>query len=286
MKRGDWRMNCSYSSVTLVTDDSILEYQVLKSASCCPCRYMCYCGKLQDPPADPWLAPHSCGSVCQRELKPTCGHTCLLLCHPGTHTRINTQTHQWGCLVRSLTTRTCAFQAPVLRVQRWFQSPVCVAKLSPSLVAVATRYRCKEKRPNLTVFLASVFIAFHIFFQAWSCQQKCGRLLPCGQHSCTQPCHTGAHVTSHFLFCRCVFVLHSFLSVTYLSSLCVCVCQCVLPVPGSAFRSVCVAVRRWSVRVPALVGTVSRYSEHVTDLLLLLEKQANTHSFKHTQTWK
>lgn len=48
-------------------------------------RYMCYCGKLQDPPADPWLAPHSCGSVCQRELKPTCGHTCLLLCHPGMH---------------------------------------------------------------------------------------------------------------------------------------------------------------------------------------------------------
>lgn len=54
----------------------------------CACvrRYMCYCGKLQDPPADPWLAPHSCGSVCQKELKPTCGHACLLLCHPGNHT--------------------------------------------------------------------------------------------------------------------------------------------------------------------------------------------------------
>uniref|UniRef100_A0A1A8QTQ4 Nuclear transcription factor, X-box binding-like 1 n=1 Tax=Nothobranchius rachovii TaxID=451742 RepID=A0A1A8QTQ4_9TELE len=51
--------------------------------SATPNRYMCYCGKLQDPPADPWLVPHSCGSICQRELKPTCGHTCLLLCHPG-----------------------------------------------------------------------------------------------------------------------------------------------------------------------------------------------------------
>lgn len=50
---------------------------------CVVFRYMCYCGKLQDPPADPWLAPHSCGSVCQKELKPSCGHTCLLLCHPG-----------------------------------------------------------------------------------------------------------------------------------------------------------------------------------------------------------
>uniref|UniRef100_A0A669AZ31 Nuclear transcription factor, X-box binding-like 1 n=1 Tax=Oreochromis niloticus TaxID=8128 RepID=A0A669AZ31_ORENI len=45
--------------------------------------YTCYCGKLQDPPADPWLVPHSCGSICQKELKPACGHTCLLLCHPG-----------------------------------------------------------------------------------------------------------------------------------------------------------------------------------------------------------
>ncbi|TMS01060.1 NF-X1-type zinc finger protein NFXL1, partial [Larimichthys crocea] len=51
--------------------------------SATPNRYVCYCGKLQDPPADPWLAPHSCGSVCQKELRPTCGHTCLLLCHPG-----------------------------------------------------------------------------------------------------------------------------------------------------------------------------------------------------------
>ncbi|GLD74190.1 NF-X1-type zinc finger protein NFXL1 [Lates japonicus] len=51
--------------------------------SATPNRYMCYCGKLQDPPADPWLVPHSCGSICQKELKPTCGHTCLLLCHPG-----------------------------------------------------------------------------------------------------------------------------------------------------------------------------------------------------------
>lgn len=53
-------------------------------------RYTCYCGKLQDPPADPWLVPHSCGAVCQRQLKPSCGHTCLLLCHPGNQTRPQT----------------------------------------------------------------------------------------------------------------------------------------------------------------------------------------------------
>lgn len=49
-----------------------------------PSRYYCYCGKVEDPPLDPWLVPHSCGQVCEREFKPPCGHKCLLLCHPGT----------------------------------------------------------------------------------------------------------------------------------------------------------------------------------------------------------
>lgn len=48
-----------------------------------PSRYYCYCGKVEDPPLDPWLVPHSCGQVCERDFKPSCGHKCLLLCHPG-----------------------------------------------------------------------------------------------------------------------------------------------------------------------------------------------------------
>lgn len=48
-----------------------------------PTRYYCYCGKIEDPPLDPWLVPHSCGQVCEKVFKPPCGHRCLLLCHPG-----------------------------------------------------------------------------------------------------------------------------------------------------------------------------------------------------------
>lgn len=53
------------------------------SQSQCPTRYYCFCGKQPDPKCDPWLVPHSCGNVCGRKLSPDCGHTCLLLCHPG-----------------------------------------------------------------------------------------------------------------------------------------------------------------------------------------------------------
>ncbi|OAY71457.1 NF-X1-type zinc finger protein NFXL2, partial [Ananas comosus] len=48
-----------------------------------PKSYFCFCGKVQDPPLDPWILPHSCGEICGRPLAGECGHTCLLLCHPG-----------------------------------------------------------------------------------------------------------------------------------------------------------------------------------------------------------
>ncbi|RLW09358.1 hypothetical protein DV515_00002822, partial [Chloebia gouldiae] len=48
-----------------------------------PSRYYCYCGKVENPTVDPWLVPHSCGQICEKEFKPSCGHKCLLLCHPG-----------------------------------------------------------------------------------------------------------------------------------------------------------------------------------------------------------
>ncbi|XP_030441971.1 NF-X1-type zinc finger protein NFXL2 [Syzygium oleosum] len=49
-----------------------------------PKSYLCYCGKVDNPPGDnPWILPHSCGELCNRPLRPLCGHSCLLLCHPG-----------------------------------------------------------------------------------------------------------------------------------------------------------------------------------------------------------
>jgi len=46
-----------------------------------PSRYTCYCGKVDDPPCDPWLPPHSCGRTCDRRL-PSCDHRCNDRCHP------------------------------------------------------------------------------------------------------------------------------------------------------------------------------------------------------------
>lgn len=56
--------------------------QLYKQAAI-PHSYTCFCGKQPDPEFDPWIAPHTCGEVCGKGLAGSCGHSCLLLCHPG-----------------------------------------------------------------------------------------------------------------------------------------------------------------------------------------------------------
>jgi hypothetical protein len=47
-------------------------------------EYRCFCGKVKDPPYDPYIIPHSCGEICGKlRLGTNCPHPCNLLCHPG-----------------------------------------------------------------------------------------------------------------------------------------------------------------------------------------------------------
>lgn len=48
-----------------------------------PTKYECFCKKVVNPKFEPFLIPHSCGETCGKNLKPFCGHGCVLLCHPG-----------------------------------------------------------------------------------------------------------------------------------------------------------------------------------------------------------
>lgn len=118
----------------------------------CPKQYRCYCGKVIDPAFDPWLVPHSCGQECGRPLRPDCGHTCHLLCHPG-------------------------------------PCPPC-----PQTVKVTCH--CKKTKPELRRCGAS----------EWSCGKPCMKILTCGRHQCSLPCHKGECVMCHETAvqkCRC-----------------------------------------------------------------------------------
>lgn len=121
--------------------------------SFCPTKYFCYCGKVRDPPKDPWLVPHSCGQVCGAKLG--CTHTCLLLCHPGI---------DWVlvCVVSQF-------------LMRFFLGP------HPNCpVTIRTKCGCGKSPAE----------ARRCGNQEWTCRRPCGKKLSCGFHICPLTCHS------------------------------------------------------------------------------------------------
>nr|XP_043877062.1 NF-X1-type zinc finger protein NFXL1 isoform X1 [Solea senegalensis]XP_043877063.1 NF-X1-type zinc finger protein NFXL1 isoform X1 [Solea senegalensis]XP_043877064.1 NF-X1-type zinc finger protein NFXL1 isoform X1 [Solea senegalensis]XP_043877065.1 NF-X1-type zinc finger protein NFXL1 isoform X1 [Solea senegalensis] len=157
--------------------------------SATPNRYTCYCGKLQDPPADPWLVPHSCGSVCQREIKPSCGHTCLLLCHPGPcppcpkMVAVSCLCGKAKPLPRRCSNKAWSCQkqcGKLLSCKQHKCTQPCHTECSPCHRVSVQSCVCgreKTQRPCAS--------------PQWNCEEVCGSLLSCGNHTCEVKCHDG-----------------------------------------------------------------------------------------------
>ncbi|XP_052793796.1 NF-X1-type zinc finger protein NFXL1-like isoform X2 [Mya arenaria] len=156
----------------------------------CPTRYLCYCGKVEEPQFDPWLVPHSCGATCGRPLKPDCGHTCLLLCHPGACPPCP-KTVRVGC--------HCGKAAPQVRrcsARPWSCTGVCGRRLTCgqhtcqqtchsgecSPCPMTSSQRCQCGKSSSVRPCAS---------PDWQCDQVCGKRLSCGNHVCESVCHRG-----------------------------------------------------------------------------------------------
>uniref|UniRef100_A0A2K6NYH5 Nuclear transcription factor, X-box binding like 1 n=1 Tax=Rhinopithecus roxellana TaxID=61622 RepID=A0A2K6NYH5_RHIRO len=156
-----------------------------------PSRYYCYCGKVEDPPLDPWLVPHSCGQVCEREFKPSCGHKCLLLCHPGPCP---------PCPKMVTTTCYCKKAKPIPRrcsAKEWSCQLPCGRKL------LCGQHKCENPchagscQPCPRVSRQKCVCGKKVAERScasplWHCDQVCGKTLPCGNHTCEQVCHVGA----------------------------------------------------------------------------------------------
>ncbi|XP_069833688.1 NF-X1-type zinc finger protein NFXL1 isoform X1 [Dendropsophus ebraccatus] len=155
-----------------------------------PARYYCYCGKVEDPPLDPWLVPHSCGQVCAKEFKPSCGHKCLLLCHPGPCP---------PCPKMVTTTCYCKKAKPVPRrcsAKDWSCQQPCGRML------LCGQHKCENPchkgdcqpcpRVSKQKCLCGRKVSERLCASpTWQCDIVCGKTLPCGNHTCEQVCHAG-----------------------------------------------------------------------------------------------
>ncbi|XP_029444066.1 NF-X1-type zinc finger protein NFXL1 [Rhinatrema bivittatum] len=155
-----------------------------------PNRYYCYCGKVEDPPLDPWLVPHSCGQVCEKAFQPSCGHKCLLLCHPGPCP---------PCPKMVTTTCHCKKAKPMPRrcsAKEWSCQQNCGRKL------LCEQHKCENPchpgdcRPCPRVSKQKCLCGRQMAERLcasplWQCEQVCSKPLPCGSHTCEQVCHSG-----------------------------------------------------------------------------------------------
>ncbi|XP_060580770.1 NF-X1-type zinc finger protein NFXL1-like [Ruditapes philippinarum] len=155
-----------------------------------PTRYWCYCGKVEDPQFDPWLVPHSCGQTCARKLKPDCGHTCLLLCHPGACPPCpKTLKVQCYCGNAAAQVRRCSTRA-------WACGGVCGKQLSckqhtcqqachPGECAPCPKTSKQECECGKTTAVRPCASP------QWKCDKPCNKRLSCGNHLCEIICHRG-----------------------------------------------------------------------------------------------
>ncbi|OQR76638.1 NF-X1-type zinc finger protein-like [Tropilaelaps mercedesae] len=152
-----------------------------------PENYECFCGKERNPKFDKWLCPHSCGSLCGRNLKPVCGHYCTLLCHPGPCPPCPKNIQVPCFCTKSKTTRRCSQKG-------WSCSTPCGKGLQcglheclqdchagPCLPCSKESVRkCNCQKDTKKVRCEE---------GVWKCQNVCGRPLNCGNHTCQEMCH-------------------------------------------------------------------------------------------------
>ncbi|XP_056634026.1 NF-X1-type zinc finger protein NFXL1 [Diorhabda sublineata] len=155
-----------------------------------PTKYLCFCTKVENPKYDPYIAPHSCGQICKKPLKPKCGHQCLLLCHPGPCP---------PCPVTVNLSCYCGSQPP--RSQRcsrkeWSCNNVCGKPLScnkhscPNLCHPGECLPCPKKSVQKCICKSQQKLR-ECASPVWQCDKVCNKPLECGHHNCQEVCHIG-----------------------------------------------------------------------------------------------
>ncbi|KAK8939380.1 NF-X1-type zinc finger protein NFXL2 [Platanthera guangdongensis] len=190
----NWANQTSYrpassSSLKSSSDWHCPKCRLSYSQTLIPRSYRCFCGKLEDPPCDPWILPHSCGEVCGRPLFGNCGHECLLLCHPG------------ACppCPKLITARCfCGSQEDLLRcTHKHFSCNQLCPRLLPCHTHSCTErchdgpcppcqvkglYKCVCGKTEEERVCAD---------RDFRCGRPCSGGLLCGKHKCNRGCHSG-----------------------------------------------------------------------------------------------
>lgn len=178
-------------------------------------RYVCFCGKRQDPSSDLYLTPHSCGEPCGKPLEreipgpclsskeDLCPHVCVLQCHPGPcpPCKAFAPPRPCPCGKKVITTR-CSDRKSVQTCGQLCDKPLdcgrhqcdrlChVGPCDPCKVLINASCFCKKKSEVLLCGDMSVKGEIKADNGLFPCNLTCGKKLRCGNHHCADTCHPG-----------------------------------------------------------------------------------------------
>lgn len=175
-------------------------------------RYVCFCGKRPEPPADLYLTPHSCGEPCgkrlERELpgmqkEDTCPHICVLQCHPGPcpPCKAFAPPRKCPCGKEVITTRcsdrksvlTCGQRCDkLLGCERHRCEKVChVGPCDPCEVVFNASCFCMKTTEVILCGDMVVKGEVKVEDGVFTCSLTCEKKLDCGNHVCQELCHPG-----------------------------------------------------------------------------------------------
>ncbi|XP_034191194.2 nuclear transcription factor, X-box binding stc isoform X1 [Osmia lignaria lignaria] len=154
----------------------------------------CFCGKTKAPEWNRRDVAHSCGEVCGRLLSKNCTHKCTLLCHPGSCPPCTAMVTKYCGCGKTLQTVQCSGHKLLLC------DSICDKVLN------CGKHKCERQchhgeceNCNKTVTqicycgknTRDVTCQSNISL-TYSCETTCGKLLDCGNHTCTKLCHADA----------------------------------------------------------------------------------------------
>ncbi|EDW77484.2 uncharacterized protein Dwil_GK18317 [Drosophila willistoni] len=158
-----------------------------------PQEYLCFCGKLKNPPISRNELPHSCGEVCCRIEG--CPHACTLLCHPGPCPPCQANVERSCGCGRSSKIMQCSMKTEIKcneicdklmncgehRCQKECHEGKCEA------CAEQVEQHCHCGKQERTVQCTKE----NRDKLSYSCKESCGKPLLCGNHKCRDSCHAG-----------------------------------------------------------------------------------------------
>ena len=148
-------------------------------------KYLCYCGKTQNPEISASLEPHSCGKVCGRKRGGKCLHLCSQICHKGKCKPCQEKGDKITCYCGKNEMRIkCSDDRNKFQCQeKCLKKLGCGEHFCQRNCHYGKCQPCQEKKKK-KCFCKKTEALINCSEASYSCEDVCGKVLGCKNHTC------------------------------------------------------------------------------------------------------